>query len=107
LASGVYINRRAAHCLATDAGDKSSRLCCAADANRAALASNTLVSNIDVLIACSKGKTGLKSQGNVVIADTVLEGKGTDGCVAVSTSSDESEIAVGCIVVSERFWASA
>lgn len=49
------------------------------------LAINIEVANIDVVIACSKGRTGPESQRNVVIAGTSIQRKGTHGCVVVAS----------------------
>ena len=99
----IYLNCCACHSRATNAGDKGFCLARTADANGATLASNTFVTNLNIVTASVKIATGLETEGDVAVArKIVFERARTDGCVAVPFGEIESAKSVSCVIVFMR-----
>jgi hypothetical protein len=84
LAVGVYDDIYSvgeARCHTTNGGDKGSRLKFVADADRARLASDTKVADIDIVTARGEIGTGELSKGDVEVAGVAFERIITDGRV--------------------------
>src|SRR5262249_3475913 len=85
LTGGVYLHCSAHNCSAIDPGDEGFCLgfwC--ADADRVGLARNTLIADIDVVIACGEICTSYKAHADVAAAGCVYECTVADGGVEVA-----------------------
>src|SRR5258705_4225705 len=103
MAPGIYDNCHTCwNACPTDAGDKCGRLSSSPpDAYGVGLSINTLVADIDIVIADGEISTGSKAQGDITVAGRIFrERSNAVSCVSVATGvAVESSSTIGDVVI--------